>query len=145
MLISRPGRERESFFSWAHLFFISIENSRVSLSFFFLDGLLPPSPFLLLLFPPLSSNTHTHTLSKSGCPSTVEGVGLLIRRAKAHAGSNPAPLKNWCYVNTTNDYEKNHSVPPPSPSLACEEREKRNAKAVKRKENGRARGREKES
>ena len=49
---------------------------------------LPPS--LRPSFLPFSPLFHT---LMSGCPSTVEGVGLLIRRAKAHAGTNPAPLK----------------------------------------------------
>ena len=84
LLISRRGRERV-FLSFARLFFFSPPPRNCHA--FFPRRLFLPSLFPLSLPPSLSAPP------KSGCPSTVEGVGLLIRRAKAHAGSNPAPLK----------------------------------------------------
>ena len=149
LLISRRRNARETFFFFRPPFFCFHRKLPRLAFFFFFDGLLPPSPFLLLLPPPplsLPTQTHAHyqervpehgRRGRTSDPTSESSRGFESRPAQ----KQKTKQKNWCCINTTNDDEKT-MFSPTTASLACEKREKRNAKHCQKKKRNGARAEE---
>ena len=124
-------------------------NCRVSLYFFFSTAsfLLPPS-FSSFPPPPLSLPTQTHAHYQERVPEHGRRGRTSDPTSESSRGFESRPAqkqktkqKNWCCINTTNDDEKT-MFSPTTASLACEKREKRNAKNCQKKKRNGARAEE---